>query len=84
MQKRMFSPKENPFYWSPENHTLLTQNFSRKELHHLFHNFRNIDYFNMLLGYAGDITETTDLFEFLDSKDLDQLRFKKTFLSRTQ
>jgi hypothetical protein len=80
MQKRMFSPKENPFYWSPEDHTLLTQNFSRKELHHLFHNFRNIDYFNMLLGYAGEITETTDLFEFLDSKDLDQLRFKKTFL----
>ena len=80
MQKRIFTPQENPFYWNPEGPTVLTQNFSRSEYCHLFHKFEHYDYFNMLLGYSGSINSDTDLFEFMSSNDLNHLRSNNTFL----
>lgn len=80
MQKRLFTPRENPFYWNPEGPTSLTQNFSRQEYYHLFFKFKHLTFFNMLLGYDGELSPTTDLFEYMSQEEIDQINSKNTFI----
>lgn len=80
MQKRIFTPRENPYYWNPEGPTSLTQNFSRQEYFHLFYNFKHLNFFNMLLAYDGEVSPTTDLFEFMSEEERTQLRTSNTFV----
>jgi len=44
---------------------------------HLTRGLEDVSYFSLLLGYGGIPTPTTDLFEFLDSLDLNELRNNK-------
>jgi hypothetical protein len=79
MQKLKITLEDNPFCSSPEI-TTLTHYFRFKEYRHLFSRHRGVNYINLLLGYEQKITATTDLFKFIDSNSIDELRNGSTVL----
>ena len=79
MQKLKIKLEDNPFYSNPDL-TTLTNYFSFNEYRQLFSKHRDINYINLLLGYEQKITATTDLFKFIDSDSIDNLRNGRTVL----
>jgi hypothetical protein len=79
MQKLKIKLENNPFYSNPEL-TTLTNYFNFNEYRQLFSKHRDINYINLLLGYEQKITSTTDLFKFMDSNSIDNLRNGNTVL----
>jgi hypothetical protein len=79
MQKLKIKLEENPFCSSPEI-TNLSNYLWFKEYQHLFRQHANINFINLLLGYEQKITATTDLFKFIDSDSIDNLRNGRTVL----
>jgi hypothetical protein len=79
MQKLKIKLENNPFYSNPEL-TTLTNYFNFNEYRQLFSKHRDINYINLLLGYEQKITSTTDLFKFIDSNSIDNLRNGNTVL----
>jgi hypothetical protein len=79
MQKLKIKLEDNPFYSNPDL-TTLTNYFSFNEYRQLFSKHRDINYINLLLGYEQKITATTDLFKFIDSNSIDNLRNGRTVL----
>jgi hypothetical protein len=79
MQKLKIKLEDNPFCSSPEI-TNLTNYLWFKEYQHLFQQHANINYISLLLGYEQKITATTDLFKFIDSNSIDNLRNGRTVL----
>jgi hypothetical protein len=79
MQKLKIKLEDNPFCSSPEI-TNLSNYLWFKEYQHLFRQHANINFINLLLGYEQKITATTDLFKFIDSNSIDNLRNGRTVL----
>jgi hypothetical protein len=79
MQKLKIKLEDNPFCSSPEI-TNLGNYLWFKEYQHLFRQHADINFINLLLGYEQKITATTDLFKFIDSTSIDQLRNGRTVL----
>jgi hypothetical protein len=79
MQKLKIKLENNPFFSSPEI-TNLTNYLWFKEYQHLFRQHADINYISLLLGYEQKITATTDLFKFIDSTSIDNLRNGRTVL----
>jgi len=79
MQKLKIKLEDNPFCSSPEI-TNLSNYLWFKEYQHLFRQHSDINFINLLLGYEQKITATTDLFKFIDSDSIDQLRNGRTVL----
>jgi hypothetical protein len=79
MQKLKIKLEDNPFCSSPEI-TNLSNYLWFKEYQHLFRQHADINFINLLLGYEQKITATTDLFKFIDSTSIDQLRNGRTVL----
>jgi hypothetical protein len=79
MQKLKIKLEDNPFCSSPEI-TNLTNYLCFKEYQHLFCQHADINYISLLLGYEQKITATTDLFKFIDSDSIDNLRNGRTVL----
>jgi hypothetical protein len=79
MQKLKIKLEENPFCFSPEI-TNLSNYLWFKEYQHLFRQHADINFINLLLGYEQKITATTDLFKFIDSNSIDNLRNGRTVL----
>jgi hypothetical protein len=79
MQKLKIKLEDNPFCFSPEI-TNLSNYLWFKEYQHLFRQHANINFINLLLGYEQKITATTDLFKFIDSNSIDNLRNGRTVL----
>jgi hypothetical protein len=79
MQKLKIKLEDNPFCSSPEI-TNLTNYLWFKEYQHLFCQHADINYISLLLGYEQKITATTDLFKFIDSDSIDNLRNGRTVL----
>jgi hypothetical protein len=79
MQKLKIKLEDNPFFSSPEI-TNLSNYLWFKEYQHLFRQHSNINFINLLLGYEQKITATTDLFKFIDSESINQLRNGRTVL----
>jgi hypothetical protein len=79
MQKLKIKIEDNPFCSSPEI-TNLTNYLCFKEYQHLFCQHADINYISLLLGYEQKITATTDLFKFIDSDSIDNLRNGRTVL----
>jgi hypothetical protein len=79
MQKLKIKLEENPFCSSPEI-TNLSNYLWFKEYQHLFRQHADINFINLLLGYEQKITATTDLFKFIDSDSIDNLRNGRTVL----
>jgi len=85
MKKYQLNAKSNPYYrtFPGLGLTQLTNIFdtvsdNNKILpRHLTRGLEDVSYFSLLLGYGGIPTPTTDLFEFLDSLDLNELRNNK-------
>jgi hypothetical protein len=73
MQKLKIKLEDNPFCSSPEI-TNLTNYLCFKEYQHLFRQHSDINFINLLLGYEQKITATTDLFKFIDTESINQLR----------
>jgi hypothetical protein len=73
MQKLKIKLEDNPFFSSPEI-TNLSNYLWFKEYQHLFRQHSDINFINLLLGYEQKITATTDLFKFIDSESINQLR----------
>ena len=73
MQKLKIKLEDNPFCSSPEI-TNLTNYLCFKEYQHLFCQHSDINFINLLLGYEQKITATTDLFKFIDTESINQLR----------
>jgi hypothetical protein len=73
MQKLKINLEDNPFFSSPEI-TNLTNYLCFKDYQQLFDQHTNINFISLLLGYEQKITATTDLFKFIDSESIDQLR----------
>ena len=73
MQKLKIKLEDNPFCSSPEI-TNLTNYLCFKEYQHLFRQHSDISFINLLLGYEQKITATTDLFKFIDTESINQLR----------
>lgn len=65
---------ENPYYWSPEGATVLTRNFDRLLLP------KDFSYIKLLLGYPLPNYQDADLFQYLDSESLNNLRSNNTVL----
>lgn len=63
----------NPYYWSPQGTTLLTPHFD--DIDH------KINYIKLLLKYPVPSYDGVDLFQFIDTESLDQLRNHKTVLT---
>lgn len=63
----------NPYFWSPNNETILTEQFR------VFHRV-DINYINLLLSYPVPDYRDVDLFQFIDTDSLTQLRNGKTVL----
>ena len=89
MQKLKIKLEDNPFCSSPEITTLTNYfgfgaasltHFGFNEYRHLFSKHNNIKYINLLLGYEQKITATTDLFKFINSESIDELRNGQTVL----
>ena len=79
MQKLKIKLEDNPFFSSPEI-TNLTNYLWFKEYQHLFRQHDDINYISLLLGYEQKITATTDLFKFIDSDSINNLRNGRTVL----
>jgi hypothetical protein len=79
MQKLKIKLEDNPFFSSPEI-TNLTNYLCFKQYQHLFHQHNNINFISLLLDYEQKITATTDLFKFIDSDSIDNLRNGQTVL----
>lgn len=79
MQKLKIKLEDNPFCSSPEI-TNLSNYLWFKEYQHLFRQHADINFINLLLGYEQKITATTDLFKFIDSDSIDNLRNGRTVL----
>jgi hypothetical protein len=79
MQKLKIKLENNPFCSSPEI-TNLTNYLCFKQYRHLFHQHNNINFISLLLDYEQKITATTDLFKFIDSNSIDNLRNGRTVL----
>ena len=79
MQKLKIKLEDNPFFSSPEI-TNLSNYLWFKEYQHLFRQHSDINFINLLLGYEQKITATTDLFKFIDSESINQLRNGRTVL----
>jgi hypothetical protein len=79
MQKLKIKLEDNPFCSSPEI-TNLTNYLCFKEYQHLFCRHNNINFISLLLDYEQKITATTDLFKFIDSNSIDNLRNGRTVL----
>jgi hypothetical protein len=79
MQKLKIKLEDNPFFSSPEI-TNLTNYLCFKDYQQLFDQHTNINFISLLLGYEQKITATTDLFKFIDSESIDQLRNGRTVL----
>jgi len=79
MQKLKIKLEDNPFFSSPEI-TNLTNYLWFKEYQHLFQQHADINYISLLLGYEQKITATTDLFKFIDSDSINNLRNGRTVL----
>jgi hypothetical protein len=73
MQKLKIKLEDNPFCSSPEI-TNLTNYLCFKEYQHLFRQHSDISFINLLLGYEQKITATTDLFKFIDTESINQLK----------
>ena len=89
MQKLKIKLEDNPFCSSPEITTLTNYfgfgaasltHFGFNEYRHLFSKHNDIKYINLLLGYEQRITATTDLFKFIDSESISELRNGRTVL----
>ena len=89
MQKLKIKLEDNPFCSSPEMTTLTNYfgfgaasltHFGFNEYRHLFSKHNDIKYINLLLGYEQRITATTDLFKFIDSESINELRDGHTVL----
>jgi hypothetical protein len=63
----------NPYFWSPNGETILTEQFR------VFHRV-DINYINLLLSYPVPDYRDVDLFQFIDTDSLTQLRNGKTVL----
>ena len=79
MQKLKIKLEDNPFFSSPEI-TNLSNYLWFKEYQHLFRQHASINYISLLLGYEQKITATTDLFKFIDSDSINNLRNGRTVL----
>ena len=79
MQKLKIKLEDNPFFSSPEI-TNLTNYLCFKEYRQLFCQHNNVNFISLLLDYKQKITATTDLFKFIDSNSLDNLRNGRTVL----
>jgi hypothetical protein len=79
MQKLKIKLEGNPFFSSPEI-TNLTNYLCFKEYQHLFCQHNNINFISLLLDYEQKITATTDLFKFIDSNSINNLRNGRTVL----
>jgi hypothetical protein len=79
MQKLKIKLEDNPFCSSPDI-TNLTNYLCFKQYQHLFHQHNNINFISLLLDYEQKITATTDLFKFIDSNSIDNLRNGRTVL----
>ena len=79
MQKLKIKLEDNPFCSSPEI-TNLSNYLWFKEYQHLFRQHSDINFINLLLGYEQKINATTDLFKFIDSDSINQLRNGRTVL----
>jgi|APGre2960657404_1045060.scaffolds.fasta_scaffold00701_13 hypothetical protein len=62
----------NPYFWTPNGKTMLTNYFS--DIDH------TINYINLLLSYPVPSYDNVDLFEFFDNESLNRLRNDKTIL----
>jgi hypothetical protein len=89
VQKLKIKLEDNPFCSSPEITTLTNYfgfgaasltHFGFNEYRHLFSKHNDIKYINLLLGYEQRITATTDLFKFIDSESISELRNGRTVL----
>ena len=89
MQKLKIKLEDNPFCYDPEITTLTNYfgfgaasltHFGFNEYRHLFSKHNDIKYINLLLGYEQRITATTDLFKFIDSESISELRNGRTVL----
>ena len=72
MQELKATITPNPYFWSPRGATLLTPHFD--DIDH------KINYIKLLLQYPVQSYENVDLFQFIDSESLDQLRNHQTVL----
>lgn len=63
----------NPYFWSPDDETLLTSCFN--------HIDTEITYIKLLLSYPLPSYNAVDLFQFIGKESLDQLRNHKTVLT---
>jgi hypothetical protein len=79
MQKLKIKLEDNPFCSSPEI-TNLSNYLCFKQYQHLFRQHDNINFISLLLDYEQKITATTDLFKFIDSESINQLRNGRTVL----
>lgn len=85
MKKYQLNARENPYYrtfpglgLSQLTNVFDTVSDDNKIIpRHLTKGLENISYFSLLLGYGAMPTPTTDLFEFFDSLDLNELRNNK-------
>jgi len=89
VQKLKIKLEDNPFCYDPEITTLTNYfgfgaasltHFGFNEYRHLFSKHNDIKYINLLLGYEQRITATTDLFKFIDSESISELRNGRTVL----
>lgn len=73
MQELKATITPNPYFWNPDGTTLLTPHFD--DIDH------KINYIKLLLKYPVPSYDGVDLFQFIDTKSLDQLRNHKTVLT---
>lgn len=63
----------NPYFSSPEVTALIAM-FNIQIPKNMLTGLENIHYFNLLLGYTDIILNSTDLFQFLNDENINQLR----------
>ena len=73
MQELKATITSNPYFWNPDGKTLLTPHFD--DIDH------KINYIKLLLKYPVPSYDGVDLFQFIDTNSLDQLRNHKTVLT---
>lgn len=73
MQELKATITPNPYFWNPDGTTLLTPHFD--DIDH------KINYIKLLLKYPVPSYDGVDLFQFIDTNSLDQLRNHKTVLT---
>jgi hypothetical protein len=72
MQELQATITPNPYFWSPDGETLLTSCFNHLQ--------NEITYIKLLLSYPVPSYDNVDLFQYIDSESLSQLRNHKTVL----